>query len=153
MPYIADLKSRPVAEVALSATELAIFIACNVAFYRAFGGQAWFWLLEAPKRAAILLLAWSFDYVPHRPHTHARVGTDVVGCTSKVGGVFSSPGTGDAPPALDKVLLYQTYHNVHHLFPTVPFYRYAAIWRRHRDELLAAGTPVASVVDATRPWI
>jgi len=30
---------------------------------------------------------------------------------------------------LTPVLLYQNYHLVHHLYPTVPFYRYISIWR------------------------
>ena len=41
---------------------------------------------------------------------------------------------------LTVVLLGQNMHNVHHLAPNVPFYKYAAVWRARRDELLARGT-------------
>ena len=41
-------------------------------------------------------------------------------------------------------LLYQNYHNIHHLYPTIPFYKYPVMWRNHRKILLELGTPVGS---------
>jgi fatty acid desaturase len=34
---------------------------------------------------------------------------------------------------------------VHHLYPAVPFYRYAGIWRLQGDELIAKGVQVRSL--------
>ncbi len=83
------------------------------------------WIL--PSRLALLLLAFSFDHLPHRPHlVLGRV--DPYRATH----VFS-----DA--LLTPVFLYQNYHLVHHLYPGVPFYRYAQVWRDQRETLLARG--------------
>ena len=38
--------------------------------------------------------------------------------------------------------LWQNYHAVHHLFPRVPFYRYAALFDRIRDIMVARGAPI-----------
>jgi fatty acid desaturase len=34
---------------------------------------------------------------------------------------------------LTPVLLYQNYHLVHHLYPTVPFYRLLKVWNAKKD--------------------
>jgi fatty acid desaturase len=44
---------------------------------------------------------------------------------------------------LTPVLLFQNYHLIHHLIPTVPFYRYGRIWRAKKDFLIANGAAVS----------
>jgi fatty acid desaturase len=71
-----------------------------------------------PSRMMAWLIAAVFMYLPHWPHdikhedqpyqaTHYRRGWDWL---------------------LTPLLAYQNYHLVHHLYPTVPFYRYRKIW-------------------------
>ncbi len=73
-----------------------------------------YWLI--PVRVAIGLLAFLFDYLPHRPHqTLAR--KDPHGATHNLGRRWLTP-----------VMLYQNYHLSHHLYPGVPFYRYKESW-------------------------
>jgi fatty acid desaturase len=38
----------------------------------------------------------------------------------------------------------QNYHNIHHLYPMIPWYRYRRVWKHHARELQALGTPVAN---------
>jgi beta-carotene hydroxylase len=80
------------------------------------------WLL--PAKLAMTVLAATFAWLPHAPHT----STDRYRATT----VRSSP-------LLNVLLLGQSYHLVHHLQPGVPFYRLAATWRARREELLALG--------------
>lgn len=79
-----------------------------------------------PARIAAFILAFAFDYLPHRPHdvtgkeapyqaTNVRVGLEWL---------------------LTPVLLYQNYHLVHHLHPLVPFYRYIKVWKARERTLL-----------------
>ena len=74
------------------------------------------WLI--PSRVMAWLIAAVFMYLPHWPHdvlheenpyqaTHFRRGLDWL---------------------LTPLLAYQNYHLVHHLYPTVPFYRYRKVW-------------------------
>jgi beta-carotene hydroxylase len=74
-----------------------------------------FWLL--PTRLAVGLLAFAFDWLPHRPHlVPAKI--DRFRATSAFEG------------RLVFILSFgQSLHLVHHLFPAIPFYRYGRVWR------------------------
>ena len=89
------------------------------------------WLL--PGRVAIALLAWTFDYVPHRPHG-VRSVDDRLRATHVVRGPLTVP------------LLSQNYHLIHHLYPGVPFYGYGRVWRAQKDELVAGGARVVPLI-------
>ena len=41
--------------------------------------------------------------------------------------------------------LWQNYLAVHHLFPRVPFYRYAALFDRIRSMMVARGAPIQQI--------
>jgi fatty acid desaturase len=88
------------------------------------------WIL--PARVAMLLLAFSFDYLPHRPHK-ITADEDRFRATH----VFPNP-------LLTPLLLFQNYHLIHHLYPAVPFYRYGRIWRATREDLCGRGVHVQS---------
>lgn len=90
----------------------------------------WFWAV--PGRIAFAFLAFSFDYLPHRPHQELDryKGTSIL--------ALKADGTGMA--TLTPLLLYQNYHAIHHLWPYIPFYRYSNIWHNHRPEFADRGT-------------
>lgn len=89
----------------------------------------WFYPLEiiflwfVPSRLMAWLIAAIFMYLPHWPHdlrhetapwqaTHNRLGMEWL---------------------LTPLLCWQNYHLVHHLYPTVPFYRYRRLWLSRED--------------------
>ncbi len=41
--------------------------------------------------------------------------------------------------------LWQNYHSIHHLFPRVPFYRYAKVFDRIRDLMVKQGAPIREI--------
>lgn len=43
------------------------------------------------------------------------------------------------------LMLYQNYHLVHHLHPTVPFYRYLQVWRRHESRYVDADPALSTL--------
>jgi beta-carotene hydroxylase len=73
-----------------------------------------FWVL--PARIAVLVLAFAFDWLPHRPH-QVTSKEDRYRATSAFEGRL-----------LFVALLGQSLHLVHHLYPGVPFYRYGRVW-------------------------
>lgn len=83
------------------------------------------WVL--PARIAIFLLAYSFDYLPHKPHT-------ITSAEDRYKATVIRPSW-----VLTPILFYQNYHLIHHLYPGVPFYRYAHIWRSQKELLLSKG--------------
>ncbi len=94
------------------------------------------WII--PGRIAGVLLAFFFDYLPHRPHTHTGEA-DPYRATS-VTSLF-----GENSDVLTPLLLGQNYHNIHHLAPFVPFYQYSTIWHAFKDELILKGTKIKSI--------
>jgi hypothetical protein len=120
-----------------------------------------------PARAAMCFLGYSFDYVPHRPHAATREA-DPYATTARVVGLTNVK----QQVPLTWPLLFQDYHVIHHLvgapahacpssvpahrsltqYPFIPFFRYAAVWWRHRGELMALGVREAPVYCASTPW-
>ena len=84
-----------------------------------------FWVL--PARAAMFLLAFSFDWLPHQPYA-ALQSEDRIRATHVT-----------SLPLLTPLWLWQNYHLIHHLYPAVPCYRYAAVWREEGAALKAKG--------------
>jgi fatty acid desaturase len=125
--YFSHLGSRPRAERRETVITFALLYAAATGF--ALTGYLvpvlLLWLV--PARIATALLAFSFDYLPHRPHdTPAKVDRH------RATRLFVDPW-------LTPLFLFQNFHLVHHLFPGVPFYRYRRVWYALEDELRAKG--------------
>lgn len=88
-------------------------------------------LVVVPAIVASGLLAFAFDWLPHHPHeVQGRyVDTRVV--------LF---------PGLGVLTLGQSYHTVHHLYPRIPFYRYAQAFHALRGELEANNSPIVDML-------
>ena len=111
--------TRPLGVVALGAL-IGVLVALDL------GREALLlWIL--PGLAAATLLAFAFDWVPHHPHSVQGRFLDTR--------VLLVPG-------LTLPMLWQNYHLVHHLYPRVPFHRYAACFREIRPDLEAKGSPI-----------
>jgi len=135
--YARQGKSRPRGEVAGAVLGLVLtygpMVALGVAGY---GREALlFWAV--PARLGIMLLAFSFDWLPHHPHV-VLGRTDPFRATSVIEHRFLTP-----------LLLSQNYHLVHHLFPGVPFYDYGRVWWSRRDELVSRGALVRRIGRST----
>jgi len=89
------------------------------------------WLL--PVALAVLSLAFAFDFVPHYPYdTDARyLNTRII------------PGR-----VLNLLLLGQNYHLVHHLWATIPWYRYQRVYGAVGHELARHGARIGWRVGA-----
>jgi beta-carotene hydroxylase len=80
------------------------------------------WL--APAALAVLFLAFAFDFLPHWPYdTSARYFDTRV-----------YPGR-----ALNALLLGQNYHLIHHLWTTIPWFRYRGVYAATESDLVARG--------------
>lgn len=63
------------------------------------------------------ILAWAFDWLPHVPHQSRERFADTRAT------LFSPLLNG----LLTRLFLFQNYHHIHHLWPRVPFHRYAKV--------------------------
>jgi beta-carotene hydroxylase len=87
---------------------LAIFFPMEVLFL---------WLI--PTRIMGWLICLVFMYLPHVPHTIKDKDAPYQATLMRQGWEW----------LLTPVMMYQNFHLVHHLYPTVPFYRYKKVWQ------------------------
>jgi fatty acid desaturase len=92
------------------------------------------WVL--PGRIAIFFLAYVFDYLPHRPHSHTRSENEYL--ASCVVALWPSKSSVSLS-LLTWPFLHQNYHVIHHLVPYIPFYMYETVWLGYKDELEKEG--------------
>jgi beta-carotene hydroxylase len=85
-----------------------------------------------PALLAILFLALTFDFLPHYPYDSRARFLDTRIYPSRF---------------LNAVLLGQNYHLIHHLWTTMPWYRYQRVFRAIRPELEARGSRVGWTVE------
>ena len=113
-------------QLAFWAGAIVLYATAGTLTYMGFGWEVLFlWLL--PARAAVTLLAFAFNFLPHHPH-EVTDREDRLQATSILLG-----------PGFTFAFLYQNLHLIHHLYPGVPFYRYGKIWQNQREGLLAGG--------------
>jgi beta-carotene hydroxylase len=91
----------------------------------------WLFLLFIPSRVAALILQICFSWLPHYPfdRTERYLNTRI---SLWFGGTV--------------LLLQQNLHLMHHLWPSVPFYNYARLYRRLRPLLVAKGSPIQGLM-------
>lgn len=133
--YLPKLASRPRREVAEAVVTWLLFAAIAVAAIVAGYGFELLVLLIIPSRLAVLTLGWSFDYLPHHGLHHDKV--DQMKLTRNRIGLER---------LLTPLMLYQNYHLVHHLHPTIPYYSYIRVWRGNEDEYLRREPPLSTVL-------
>jgi len=127
----AEIPARERLQIAVGTSAMALlFVALVVA---GFGREALlFWML--PARLAIVWLAFAFNFLPHHPHMVEQRHNPYAATSAREGG----------EPVMRWLFLFQNYHIVHHLYPSVPFYRYLKIWRLNQKEFCRQGTPVVA---------
>ena len=75
------------------------------------------WLV--PTYLAYFLMCLVFMVLPHYPHTGRQDENPNTTALMRMGQEWW----------LTPVLMYQNYHLMHHLYPTIPFYRYGKAWK------------------------
>jgi len=88
------------------------------------GGLVYFLLLYfIPTRIAKLFVTITFDFLPHYPHETSAKEDRFRSTSNRVGMEW----------LMTPIFLSQNYHLVHHIYPTVPFYRYLKIWNARKQ--------------------
>jgi len=132
--YGPRLRSRPRGEVAGELVNLAVVIGLAVALVAAGHGLALVLVYLLPQRLGIGVLAWWFDWLPHHD----------LGVTARTDRFRATRVRVGREWLMTPVMLYQNYHLVHHIHPTIPFYRYVRAWENTRDDFLSRDVPIAT---------
>lgn len=132
--YLRRIRERPVREIL---TTLAVFTAVVGAFASialAGYGSELLWAVLVPQRIGMLVLAWWFDYLPHHGLSTTQREDKYRATRVRVGG----------EALLTPLFVYQNYHLVHHLHPSIPFYRYVRAWRRNEQAYLDRNAAIST---------
>jgi beta-carotene hydroxylase len=92
-------------------------------------------LWVVPALVAVVVLALAFDFLPHWPYADRGRFLDTRAYPGRV---------------LEALLLAQNYHLVHHLWTTIPWYRYRRAFEAVRPELEGRGCRIEGVLGARR---
>ena len=133
--YVRRISQRPRGEaigtVATAVGVLVAFVGLVVAGY----GTELLVAFLIPQRIGMGVLAWWFDYLPHHGLPFTQRQDKYRATRVRVGGEWW------ATP----LFVYQNYHLVHHLHPSVPFYRYVRAWRRNEQAYLDRNAAISTV--------
>jgi ring-1,2-phenylacetyl-CoA epoxidase subunit PaaE len=132
--YVRRLRERPATERALSIGVLVGVMALFTALVATGHGYELLWGYVVPQRIGILILAWWFDYLPHNGLEATQREDKYRATRVRVGG----------EALLTPLFVYQNYHLVHHLHPSVPFYRYVRAWRRNEQAYLDRNAAIST---------
>lgn len=137
--YLPKLHTRPIAEAVWAILNLVLLIVSIIFLCSNGYGREVFWGWLLPGRIALALLAFFFDYLPHRPHEVPKAVNPYE--ATSVTSLF-----GEQTFYLTWPLLHQNYHNIHHLAPYIPFYMYSTVWHGMKTELLTKGTKIKPIL-------
>jgi beta-carotene hydroxylase len=84
-----------------------------------------------------IILVYLFAYVVHQPHE--QVGRYVDTAT------ILPPESPILQAGLNWLWMFQNYHSIHHLFPRVPFYKYAELYDEIEDVMVARNAPIYTI--------
>ena len=87
-----------------------------------------------PERIAMFVLAWWFDWLPHHGLEETQSENRYRATRNRVGMEW----------LFTPLMLSQNYHLVHHLHPSVPFYRYVKTWRRNEEAYLERNAAIST---------
>ena len=127
-PSTVDKKVRKAILVALIMNYGCLGVLLAFAAVGHFTEALFLWYL--PANVAIVCLELLFAYLPHHPHLSQDPYEN-----TRVTTFFGS----------SYLLMGNDYHIVHHLFPRVPFYRLARVFRAIEPELVAKGVVIQHV--------
>lgn len=120
--YLKHRHERPAREVTIVKRHLVIGgLVFALAVYLLPVEATIFWFISS--RLTQLWIALVFMYLPHVPHTVVQKDAPYQATLMRMGWGW----------LLTPLMAYQNYHLVHHLYPTVPFYRYKKVWDARKE--------------------
>ena len=130
--YFSIIEKRPGKEIAeFFSLAIVNFYGSLMLTHWGYGYLVWnYWIL--PSTFCHFFLVFLFDYLPHHGHS-ATPQEDRYHTTSML--VFDSV-LFFLQPILSVLMQFQDYHLVHHLYPSLPFYRYKDMWNAKKDFLV-----------------
>lgn len=124
--YLRHGWGTPAARRAQIALDTVLVLSLPIALVTGYVSEVWV-LYWAPTLVAGLFMFYAFDYLPHHPHTS----------TERYHDTRIQPGR-----IRHALLLAQNYHLIHHLWVSVPWFRYRTVFTHVEDGLRSKGASI-----------
>src|SRR4051812_14620653 len=134
--YVARRKKRPAGEIRETLAVMGLSVAGIVAAIATGNLLTVAVIYLIPQRIALGALAWWFDWLPHHDLGHTQRENRYKATRVRVGLEW----------LMTPLMLSQNYHLLHHLHPSIPFYRYVPAWRRNEEAYLQHDPAIATVL-------
>ena len=132
--YSPLIRRRPRPEIGEQFSVIALVVAAFATLIVTGHGWELLVIYLIPQRLGTALLAWWFDWLPHHQLEATASSNRFQATRVRVGW----------ERLMNPLMLYQNYHLVHHIHPTIPFYRYVQAWRRAESDYLDRGAPIST---------
>lgn len=141
--YSKHIQKRPIREVIdMGLTQLFYIGSFSMLCYNGYGFQYIFkyWI---PLRISLFLSAYLLDYYNHHklPERDVKDRDSIIKTTHKITGVVKE---NDFSWFTRVLMQNHCYHNIHHLYTNVPFYKYQEVWDQKKEELIEE-TPTITI--------
>lgn len=133
--YLRRIPQRPRGEVVATSVMFLGVVGGFTALFLTGHGTALAVAFLIPQRLGLGVLAWWFDYLPHHGLPFTGRQDRYRATRVRVGG----------ESWMTPLFVYQNYHLVHHLHPSIPFYRYVRAWRRNEQAYLDRNAAISTV--------
>jgi ferredoxin-NADP reductase/fatty acid desaturase len=133
--YFKRIKTRPLAEKIEVYGVLAAFTVVMIGCIATGHGWEFFAMVWLPQRLGMTAITWWFGWLPHHDLNTTAAQDNFRTTRTRIGLEW----------LLTPLMLYQNYHSVHHLHPSIPFYRYIDAWKRNEQVYLDRNVPLATV--------
>ena len=117
-----------------------VYLVCGYFITHGFIQEAiLFWFISS--RLALIFLAFAFDFLPHHPHIITKAVDRY-----KTTFYLSTPRV--FRKIITHIMMYHNYHIIHHLNPTVPYYKYGEYWDKYGNDLVKEyDVPMRNIFD------
>ncbi|HEX9832202.1 MAG TPA: fatty acid desaturase [Mycobacterium sp.] len=134
--YFGKMRQRPVREIVEQVIVMSLFTTLIVAtaLTGTIGTLAIVYLI--PLGLSAFFVSWLFDWLPHHGLDATQRQNRYRATRNRVGLEW----------LLTPVFLFQNYHLIHHLHPSIPFYRYTKAWQKNENAYLERNAAMKRVI-------
>ena len=101
-----------------------------------------FFLWFLPTRLALALTGYVFVFLPHYPAQISSKTDKFKATTMRIGHEW----------LLTPIMVFQNYHLIHHLYPSIPFYRYMKAWELKHKEIMTKNPAIQKGFRLSPMW-
>ncbi len=140
--YLKHFHKRPFKEqIEFIITLIIYFCTIYLSFINGYGAR-YTLSFYIPQRISLLMASFILDYNSHHDCADLTKNRNKSEITNKISGIKEH---NDYPLITSILTQNQNFHNVHHINPRIPFYKYNKVWENIKDKEIENGTKLKTL--------